>query len=66
MLSIILLVVGIAAVIVKANTGIIIADWIVWLLFGCSALGFLIQFITAMFAKKQFKKMSSRFDNFRF
>lgn len=70
MLSIILLVAGIAAVIIKANTAIIISDWIIYLVFGLSALTFIIQIISWIIAKnaakKHFNRINKHFDNFKF
>lgn len=63
MISFILLIAGIVAVIVSANTSIVIAGWIIWLLFGLAALILLAQIIQYMSVKR---KVSKQFKNFRF
>lgn len=63
MFTIICLLGAIATVIVRANTEIMIADWITWLLFGIAAVSVIFPLVNYFTVKK---KINKQFGSFKF
>lgn len=60
----ILIILGVAAEVIKANEILIIPSIVEYILFGLGVLLLLVQIINWRFAKKQFKEQKRRFDRF--
>lgn len=60
----ILIILGVAAEILKANAILVIPSIVEYILFGLGGLLLLVQILNWMFVKKQFKEQKERFDRF--
>lgn len=60
----ILIILGVVAEILKANAILVIPSIVEYILFGLGSLLLLIQILSWLFARKQFKEQKNRFDRF--